>query len=69
MSEKNTVRSNGTLQLISGKKYRGELVAGETGAAFYAKGQKEPMAEWHYARMNHNILFLSINVDILYCPE
>ena len=52
MSEKNTVRSNGTLQLINGKKYRGELVAGETGAAFYARGQKEPVAEWHYARMN-----------------
>ena len=52
MSENNTVRSNGTLQLINGKKFRGELVAGETGAAFYAKGQKEPMAEWHYARMN-----------------
>ena len=52
MSEINTVRSNGTLQLINGKKYRGELVAGETGAAFYAKGQKEPVAEWHYARMN-----------------
>ena len=52
MSEINTVRSNGTLQLIGGKKFRGELVAGETGAAFYAKGQKEPMAEWHYARMN-----------------
>ena len=52
MSEINTVRSSGTLQLISGKKFRGELVAGETGAAFYAKGQKEPMAEWHYARMN-----------------
>ena len=52
MSEINTVRSNGTLQLISGKKFRGELVANETGAAFYAKGQKEPMVEWHYARMN-----------------
>ena len=46
MSENNTVRSSGTLQLINGKKYRGELVAGELGAAFYAKGQKEPMAEW-----------------------
>ena len=52
MSENNTVRSNGTLQLINGKKFRGELVAGENGAAFYAKGQKEPVAEWHYARMN-----------------
>ena len=52
MSEINTVKSKGTLQLINGKKFRGELVANETGAAFYAKGQKEPMAEWHYARMN-----------------
>ena len=52
MSENNTVRSNGTLRLINGKKFRGELVAGENGAAFYAKGQKEPVAEWHYARMN-----------------
>ena len=52
MSENNPVRSNGTLQLINGKKYRGELVAGETGAAFYARGKKEPAAEWHYARMN-----------------
>ena len=52
MSEMNTVRSGGTLKLISGKKYHGELVAGETGAAFYARGQKEPVAEWHYARMN-----------------
>ena len=52
MSENNTVRSSGTLQLINGKKFRGELVAGEQGAAFYAKGKKEPMAEWHYARMN-----------------
>lgn len=52
MSEIGAVRSNGTLQLINGKKYRGELVAGETGAAFYVKGQEEPVAEWHYARMN-----------------
>ena len=52
MSENNSVRSNGTLQLIGGKKIRGELVARETGAAFYAKGKEEPVAEWHYARMN-----------------
>ncbi len=51
MSE-NNVRSGGTLQLINGKKYRGELMAGETGAAFTARGQKEPMVEWHYARIN-----------------
>ena len=52
MSEMNTVRSNGTLRLINGRKYRGELVAGETGAAFYARGQKEPVAEWHYTRLH-----------------
>ena len=52
MSENKTVKSNGTLTLISGKKFRGELVAGETGAAFYIKGKQEPFAEWHYARMN-----------------
>ena len=52
MSEKNTVRSNGTLQINGGKKIRGYLEAGETGAAFYAKGQTEPAAEWHYAWMN-----------------
>ncbi len=52
MSENNTVRSSGTLQLINGKKFRGELVAGETGAAFCRKGQQEPMVEWQYARMN-----------------
>ena len=52
MSEMNTVRSSGTLKLINGKKFRGELVAGETGAAFYTKNQKKPIAEWHYSRMN-----------------
>ena len=52
MSDYNTVRSSGTLQTPGSKKIRGELVAGETGAAFYAKGQKEPATEWHYARMN-----------------
>ncbi len=52
MSEKTTVRSNGTLQQAGSKKIRGYLEAGETGAAFYAKGETEPAAEWHYARMN-----------------
>ncbi len=52
MSENNTVKSNGTLKLINGRKFRGELVAGETGAAFYVKEKQEPFAEWHYARMN-----------------
>ena len=52
MSEMTTVKSTGTLRLINGKKYRGELVAGETGAAFYTKKQKEPIVEFKYSRMN-----------------
>jgi ABC-type glycerol-3-phosphate transport system permease component len=52
MSEINKVQSSGTLQLINGKKYRGYLQADETGAAFYTKGNPEPVAQWHYARMN-----------------
>jgi len=52
MSEQNTVKSNGTLKLISGKKYHGTLVAGDTGAAFYTKKQQDPVVEWRYVRMN-----------------
>ncbi len=52
MKDINTVKSSGTLKLIDGKKYRGYLAAGETGAAFYAKGKEEPVAEWHYARLH-----------------
>ena len=52
MSEINKVQSSGTLQLINGKKYRGHLEADENGAAFYTKGNPEPVAQWYYARMN-----------------
>ena len=52
MSEMDTVRSTGTLQLPGSKKYHGELVAGETGAAFYLKGKQEPFVEWNYVRMH-----------------
>ena len=52
MSEMNTVKSNGTLKTISGKKYKGTLVAGETGAAFYEKGKDKPLVEWNYTRMH-----------------
>jgi ABC-type glycerol-3-phosphate transport system permease component len=52
MNEVNKVQSSGTLQLVNGKKFRGYLEADETGAAFYAKGNSEPAAQWHYARMN-----------------
>ena len=47
MSEQNTVKSIGTMKTISGRKYRGTLVAGETGAAFYEKGKDAPLVEWN----------------------
>ena len=52
MSELNTVKSAGTMKTISGKKYKGQLVATETGAAFYEKGKNEPLVEWTYPRMH-----------------
>ena len=52
MSEKNLVKSNGTLRLIDGKKFKGYLQADETGAAFYQKGKSEPFVQWHYARLH-----------------
>ena len=51
MSDIRTVRSNGTLRLVSGKKLRGELRAGTDGAAFFTRGKDEPAAEWAYAKM------------------
>ncbi len=52
MSEVSNVRSNGTLRMIDGKKYRGYLEAGETEAAFYQKGKTEPLVRWHYSRLH-----------------
>ncbi len=52
MSEQNTVKSAGTLKLIDGKKYRGYLIAGETGAGFYVKNKEQPIVEWHYPRLH-----------------
>ena len=52
MSQNNTVKSTGTIKLISGKKYHGYLLAGETGAAFYTKKQQEPLVEWQYSHMH-----------------
>ncbi len=46
------VSSVGTLILTSGKKIRGELVAGETSAAFYGKKTKEKVVEFRYVRIN-----------------
>ena len=51
MSELKPVKSNGTLTLVGGKKYKGVLIANKSGAAFYTKKQKEPVAEWQYVKM------------------
>lgn len=52
MADMHTARSTGILRLINGKKYRGEIVASEEGAAFYIKKQKEPFVEFKYNRMH-----------------
>ena len=53
MSElNNVVKSAGTMKMISGKKYKGQLVATDTGAAFYEKGKDKPLVEWTYPRMH-----------------
>ena len=52
MSELNTVKSAGTMKTISGKKYKGHLIANETGAAFYEKGSDKPLVEWKYTRLH-----------------
>ena len=51
MSENNTVKSSGVLRIPGRRAVHGELVAGETGAAFYPRGKKEPAVEWQYVRM------------------
>ena len=40
------------MKTISGKKYRGHLEAGKTGAAFYERGKDKPLVEWQYARLH-----------------
>ena len=52
MSEVNTVKSAGIMKNIAGKKFRGHLVAGETGAAFYEKGNDTPLVQWNYTRLH-----------------
>ena len=52
MSEVSTVKSAGIMKTITGKKYRGTLVATETGAAFYEKGKDQPLVEWNYTRLH-----------------
>ena len=52
MSEIMSVRSNGMLKLIDGKKFRGWLEADSEGAAFYQKGKTEPLVQWQYPRLH-----------------
>ena len=52
MSDINKVRSNGTLKMIDGKKYRGYLEADGEGAAFYRKGNTTPLVQWRYPRLH-----------------
>ena len=52
MSELNSVKSAGTMKTISGKKYKGHLIATDIGAAFYEKGKDIPLVEWTYPRMH-----------------
>ena len=52
MSERNTVRSAGILTLINGRRIRGELVCGETGAVFHPKKAGEEKVEFSYAKIN-----------------
>jgi len=52
MSENATVKSTGTLTLVNGKRYKGELVCGTESAAFYTKKSTEPMVEFHYTKIN-----------------
>ena len=46
------VRSNGTLKLVDGKKFRGWLEADGEGAAFYQKRKTEPLVQWNYSRLH-----------------
>ena len=51
-SETTSVKSSGTMKTITGKKYRGHLVADENGAGFYERGKEQPLVEWHYPRLH-----------------
>ena len=52
MSENNFVRSSGILQIASGKKFRGEMIADEAGARFMANGVTDPVAQFAYAELD-----------------
>ena len=51
-SAETTVKSVCTMRTISGKKYRGTLIADENGAAFFEKGKDQPLVEWRYPRLH-----------------
>lgn len=52
MSENNCVKSSGILQIASGKKFRGEMIADEAGARFMANGVSDPVAQFSYAELD-----------------
>ena len=51
MSEMNSVKSIGTLQIAGGKKFSGEMIAEEKGARFQAKNALDPVARFSYEEM------------------
>lgn len=51
MSDNKAFKSSGTLQLATGKKFRGELVAGDTSASFYARSDAEPVVSFSYSEL------------------
>ena len=48
MSEKNSVKSTGSMRLHGGKIFRGEITVGETGVQFLEKGASQPAAEFAF---------------------
>ena len=51
MSEIEAIKSTGILQIEGGKKFRGELIAGETGASFTAKTGQNQIIQFDYASL------------------
>ena len=48
MSVNDSVKASGILQIRGGKKYRGQLVAGETGAVFLTRDGQPPVVDFAY---------------------
>ena len=52
MSEMNSVKSSGILQIAGGKKFRGEMIAEEKGAKFVSAGAQDPVVQFSYEEMS-----------------